>query len=39
MVVADSGGPVGAGSYGGLTATTDVSSDKTAMWAIALRPS
>ena len=39
LLLADSGGPVAAGSYGGLTATTDISSDKTAMWTIALRPS
>jgi len=37
-LVADSGGPVAAGSYGGLTATTDTSSDKAIMWTIALQP-
>ena len=39
VLVGDSGGAVGAGSYGGLTATTDSASDKTAMWTIALKPS
>ena len=38
-LIADSGGPVAAGSYGGLTATTDTSSDKAIMWTIALRSS
>jgi PKD repeat protein len=36
MLLADSGGPVRAGSYGGLTASTDATSAKTAMWTIAL---
>ena len=39
VLVADSNGAVGAGAYGGLTATTDTSSDKAAMWTIALKPS
>ena len=39
VLLADSGSPVGAGAYGGLTATTDSASDKTAMWTIALAPS
>jgi hypothetical protein len=38
-MVGDSGGPVSAGSYGGLTATTDTSSDKAIMWTIALSSS
>jgi PKD repeat protein len=38
MLLADSGGPVAAGTYGGLTATTDTSSDKAVMWTVALRP-
>jgi len=37
-LLADSGGPVGGGAYGGLTATTDSSSDKANMWTIALKP-
>ena len=36
VLLADSGSSVPAGSYGGLTATTDSASDKTAMWTIAL---
>jgi PKD repeat protein len=39
VLLADSGSAVGAGAYGGLTATTDTASDKTAMWTIALSPS
>ncbi len=39
VLMADSGSAVGAGSYGNLTATTDTSSDKSAMWTIALKPS
>ncbi|MGA8247953.1 MAG: PKD domain-containing protein [Nocardioides sp.] len=39
MLFADSGGSVGPGSYGGLTATTNTSSDRAAMWTIALEPS
>ncbi len=38
-LIGDSAGPVSAGSYGGLTATTDTSSDKAIMWTIALRSS
>jgi PKD repeat protein len=38
-LVADSGGPVPAGTYGGLTATTNATSDKAAMWTIVLTPS
>jgi len=38
-MIADSAGPVAAGSYGGLTATTDTSSDKAIMWTIALTSS
>jgi hypothetical protein len=37
-LLADSGGPVSAGTYGGLTATTDAASDKAVMWTIALKP-
>ena len=37
-LVVDTGGPVAAGSYGSLTATTDTSSDKAIMWTIALKP-
>jgi PKD repeat protein len=37
-MLADSGGPVAGGAYGGLTATTDSSSDKAIMWTIALKP-
>ena len=35
-LLADSAGPVSAGAYGGLTATTDATSDKAIMWTIAL---
>ncbi|HEY6935211.1 MAG TPA: PKD domain-containing protein [Marmoricola sp.] len=38
VLLADSGSAVAAGSYGGLTATTDADSAKTAMWTIALAP-
>jgi hypothetical protein len=38
VLYADSATPVAAGSYGGLTATTDTASDKAIMWTIALRP-
>lgn len=34
----DSGGPVPAGTYGGLTATTNGTSDKAAIWTVALTP-
>ena len=37
-LLADSGGSVSAGSYGGLTSTTDSASDKADMMTIALRP-
>ncbi len=37
-LLADSGGPVPSGSYGGLTATTDAASGKATMWTIALTP-
>jgi hypothetical protein len=36
-VLADSGGPVPAGSYGGLTATSDATSGNATMWTILLR--
>ncbi len=36
VLYADSGSPVGAGTYGGLTATTDTASDKAIMWTVAL---
>jgi PKD repeat protein len=36
VLVADSGGPVNAGSYGNLTATTDATSNRGDMWTIAL---
>ena len=35
-LVADSNGPVAAGSYGGLTATTDANTDRAGMWTIVL---
>ena len=35
-LLSDSGGPVGPGSYGGLSATTDGTSDRAVMWSIAL---
>jgi PKD repeat protein len=38
MLLADSGGPIAAGPYGGLTATTDTSSDKAVMWTVLLEP-
>ena len=38
-VIADSGGAVSAGPYGGLTATTDANTDRSAMWTIELRSS
>jgi PKD repeat protein len=38
LLVADSGGPVSAGSYGGLTATTDATSNHAISWTIALTP-
>jgi PKD repeat protein len=38
-VIADSGGAVSAGPYGGLTATTDANNDRSAMWTIELRSS
>ncbi|WP_460788776.1 PKD domain-containing protein [Nocardioides maradonensis] len=37
-LLTDSGGPAAAGTYGGLTATTDAASDKAIMWTIALGP-
>ena len=37
-LTADSGGPVPAGTYGGLTATTNATSDKAVMWTIVLKP-
>ena len=37
-LLVDSGGPVPASTYGGLTATTNATSDKAAMWTIALPP-
>jgi hypothetical protein len=37
-LLVDSGGPVPAGSYGGLTATTNATSDKSVSWTIALNP-
>lgn len=37
-LVADSSGPVGAGSYGGLTATTSPSVPKAEQWTIVLAP-
>ncbi|WP_230487373.1 PKD domain-containing protein [Nocardioides anomalus] len=36
-VLADSGGPVGAGPYGGLTATSDAASGSATMWTVLLR--
>lgn len=36
-VLADSGGPVAAGSYGGLTATADAASGNATMWTVLLR--
>lgn len=38
FLLADSGGGVPAGSYGGLTATTDATSGKATMWTVALTP-
>ena len=38
-VIADSGGATSAGTYGGLTATTDANTDRSAMWTIELRSS
>lgn len=38
FAAADSAGPVASGSYGGMTATTNASSDKAIMWSIALTP-
>src|SRR5581483_5466202 len=35
-VVADSNGAVSAGSYGGITATTDASTDRSVAWTITL---
>ena len=37
-LLADSDGPVSAGTVGGLTATTDVSSSRALSWTIVLRP-
>lgn len=37
-LLADSGGPVPAGTYGGLTATTDDLGQKGASWTVGLRP-
>ena len=37
-LLVDSGGPVPAGTYGGLIATTNVTSDKAVMWSVALTP-
>lgn len=37
-LVGDSGGPVAAGTYGGLTATMDALSGKATMWTVLLRP-
>jgi hypothetical protein len=37
-LLADSGGPVSGGSYGGLTATTDATSTNGDMWTVALSP-
>jgi hypothetical protein len=37
-LLADSGGPVPAGSYGGLVATTNAASSHAAMWTVALAP-
>ena len=36
--IADSNGSVSAGSYGGLTATTDSKTDRSVNWTIALNP-
>lgn len=36
MLSSDSGGPVAAGTYGGLTATTDATSNRAIMWTIGL---
>ncbi len=38
MLLADSGGPVGIGSYGGLTATAQASSSFATSWTLVLRP-
>ena len=38
-LIADSGSPVSAGTYGGLTATTNAASDKADMFTISLSPS
>lgn len=37
-LLTDSGGPVQAGQVGGLTAKTDATSDKSAMWTVVLHP-
>jgi hypothetical protein len=37
-LLADSDGPVPAGSYGGLTATTNAASEKATMWTVRLHP-
>jgi hypothetical protein len=37
-LLADSGGPVSAGSYGGLVATTDATSGRAINWTFALQP-
>jgi hypothetical protein len=39
FLLGDSGGPVAGGAYGGLTATTDDTSQKAVSWTIALTPS
>jgi hypothetical protein len=36
--LADSGGPVGAGPYGPVSASTDAASDKVTAWSIVLAP-
>lgn len=38
VLVADSGGPVTAGQVGGVTATSNSTSDKTALWTVVLHP-
>ncbi|MBM6402077.1 PKD domain-containing protein [Phycicoccus sp. MQZ13P-5] len=38
VLAADSGGPVAAGQVGGVTATSNATSDKTAMWTVVLHP-
>jgi hypothetical protein len=38
MLLADSGGPVPAGQYGNLTATTNAASNRALMWTIRLTP-